>query len=85
MNVIVTTPEELQKLISETVKTEVSKALQNRTNEDSRMKLYSMNQVRMILKIGHHKLKRLIEDGILPTTADGKISHSAITAYIDNQ
>jgi len=84
MSIVLTTPEELRKLISETVKDEVTKALQAATPDTAKMKLYSQNQVRAMLRIGHGKLKQLIEAGQLHTTSDGKISHEALTSYIKN-
>ena len=48
-------------------------------------KVYSKNQARITLGIGYEKLNKLIDAGLLKTTADGKLTEFEINKYLGNE
>ena len=44
--------------------------------------LYSRNQVAKALKMGNTRVQRLINEGVIKTTCDGKIPRSSVADYL---
>jgi len=80
MELIITTEQELRKIIYSSVEL----AVKEQFNKTSENKIYSINQVAKMLNKKHETIKRLILTGVIKGTADGKISQQNLNEYMKN-
>ena len=57
---------------------------QQKKEKENNETLYSVNQVARRLKRAHVTIKRLIAQGLIKTTPDGRISEKSINDYLLN-
>jgi len=80
--IFILSPEQLEKIVLNALKKHDSEKQQAEKNTT----VYTFNQARKILKIGYDKLNKLIENGYLRTTADGKkIPQTEIDNFLSNE
>jgi hypothetical protein len=59
---------------------------EQKSNPESAMKTFSINELAIKLKRSHDTIKKLIKSGYLLTTADGKrILATSVNSYLKNQ
>lgn len=71
-------------------KDELKKLVKTALREHDRERIdpnavYYINQVAKMMNSSFRKVKSLIEDGLLRTTKDGRISQRAIDDYLENR
>ncbi len=74
MELIITTPAELCKAIEEAVEKALAKNMP--------VKTYTVNEVSRMLGRSHRTIKKLVAEKIIPITADGLITQTAINNYL---
>lgn len=73
MNLIITTPEDLERIIQKAVQ----KALEFVPEQT-----FTINQVAKILKKSHVTVTKLVKLNMIPTTPDGLITKTSINNYL---
>ncbi len=66
----------------EQIKQAVREVLKEQNIEKKSNKVLTKNKARVKLGIGYEKLNKLIENDLLKTTADGKITELEINRYL---
>ena len=74
MELIITTPEALQQVVDAAVKKAFEAFQPSQT--------YTVNQVSKLLRKGSRTITKMIADGTLKTTADGKITADELKRYL---
>jgi len=84
------TSTELIELVRNEFKTAVDSAVNQIMNErtereymDSALSIHKLHKLKLVG--GRDRIKSLIEQGILPLTADGRIAYSSVQKYIKSQ
>lgn len=77
---IVATPEQLQAIIRSTIK-----EMFEQKSRDAPVEYYTINQVAKKLKSSHATITKYIEQGMIKTTKDRRISDDEIKKFINNQ
>jgi len=79
--IIVIPIDEFVNIVKSTVTKVLSEHERVKTLNDN-PKLYSINQVAKRLGMSHQRVKRLVKDGIIKSTADGRIREIDIEEYL---
>lgn len=65
------------------LKSLIKSALDEFSKEQTKLRLYNVNQVAKRFGKAHATIKKLVKAGILKTTKDGLISETAIQEYLN--
>lgn len=76
---IVMTADELTEVVKESVKTAIKSVL---NEKEEGVKLYTINEVAKLLKKAHLTVKRLVSEGKLKTTKDGRITQLELNRFL---
>ena len=72
----------MEELTSDKIKSIVKEAMMEFEKEKLKGKTYTVNQVRKRLGVAHETLTKRIKQGIIKTTADGRITELEIERYL---
>jgi hypothetical protein len=76
---IVMTPEELTELVKEGAKSALKSVLEER---EDKVKIYTINEVAKMLAKAHQTVKKMVNEGKLKTTPDGRITQLELNRYL---
>ena len=73
---------ELGQFLKTAVKSALSEYDQEKNGDPQGDVVFTINQIAKRLKMAHATIKKLVTNGIIQTTRDGKITHSALNQYL---
>jgi len=77
--IILTTPKEIENIVLSALK----KHEETHRIKENENKFYSINKVAKMLNRSHTTISKFVNQGIIKTTADGRISQSNLDEYLN--